>query len=122
MVMPRPTPPELRLRGFTSWQYGGLTTNLFVNYTDSYVDNRTITPTPISSYTTVDARVAYSFASKGFLSGVTLAANVQNALNEDPPETVVLTPVGAPTFDLGFDPTNANPLGRFFAIEFTKTW
>jgi hypothetical protein len=24
--------------------------------------------------------------------------------------------------DLGFDSTNANPLGRFIALEITKTW
>lgn len=117
-------PPNLRMRAMASWQRGGWTANAFVNYTDSYTDNRTMTPVSIDSYTTLDARLAYSFsdAAGGLLSGVTVGASILNLLDEDPPRTAVLTPPGSPGFDLGFDPTNANPLGRFIALEFTKTW
>lgn len=114
-------PPDWRARGFASYQLGGWTTNLFVNHTDSYDDTRRVVPVAIDSYTTLDARVAYSFSerfSTGLLSGLTLAASVQNLLDEDPPSTAVVSPLG----DLGFDPTNANPLGRFIALEITKTW
>lgn len=119
-------PPNLRMRAMASWQRGGWSANAFVNYTDSYTDNRVVAPVSVDAYTTVDARVAYSFSnrfSSGFLSGVTVGASVLNLLDEDPPGTAVLVPSpGAPSFDLGFDPTNANPLGRFIALEFTKTW
>lgn len=118
-------PPNLRMRAMASWQRGGWSANAFVNYTDSYTDNRFIAPVSVDAYTTVDARLAYSFPSgsgNGFLSGVTVGASVLNLLDEDPPSTQVITPVGAPSFDLGFDATNANPLGRFIALEFTKTW
>ena len=114
-------PADLRMRSYASWQLKGWTTNLAVNYTGSYEDNRPIRPVPISSYTTVDARLAYSFAdrfSSGFLSGFTVAASVQNLLDEDPPRTAVVDAVS----DLGFDPTNANALGRLVSLEFTKTW
>lgn len=121
-------PPDWRARAYMSWQVGGWTTNLFVNHTDSYVDNRTATPTPIDSYTTVDARLAYSFTQRfptGFLSGVTVGASVLNLADEDPPRTAVVTPIGGSPgtgFDPGFDTTNASPLGRFIALELTKQW
>jgi hypothetical protein len=35
--------------------------------------------------------------------------------------TVTGTPA-TPSFDAGFDPTNANPFGRFIALEFVKSW
>ncbi|HEY0941589.1 MAG TPA: TonB-dependent receptor [Steroidobacter sp.] len=118
-------PPNLRMRAMASWQRGSWSANAFVNYTDSYTDNRLTVPVSIDAFTTVDARVAYSFSnqfSSGFLSGVTVGLSVLNLLDEDPPSTVVQSPPIAPSFDLGFDPTNASPLGRFFALEFTKTW
>lgn len=119
-------PPNLRMRAMASWQRGGWSANAFVNYTDSYTDNRfTTTPVSVDAYTTVDARVAYSFSnrfSSGFLSGVTVGASVLNLSDEDPPSTQVVSAPGAPSFDLGFDAANASPLGRFIALEFTKTW
>jgi iron complex outermembrane receptor protein len=113
-------PPDWRARGYASWQLGGWNANLFVNHTDSYVDNRRVVTVPVDSYTTVDLRLGYSFSERsgGLLSGLSIAASVQNVADEDPPSTAVVNPVG----DLGFDPTNANPLGRFIALEITKTW
>lgn len=114
-------PPDWRVRGSLGWQRGGLSTNLFVSHTDSYVDNRTGVDQPISAYATVDARVAYAFGPRnasGALSGLTVSISAQNLLDEDPPRTAVLTQFT----DLGFDPTNANPLGRFVAVEIQKVW
>jgi outer membrane receptor protein involved in Fe transport len=114
-------PPDWRARGYVSWQLGGWSANLFVNHTDSYVDNRRAVTVPVDSYTTVDARLGYSFSnrfSSGLLSGLSIAASVQNLADEDPPSTVIVNAAS----DLGFDTTNANPLGRFIALEITKTW
>lgn len=114
-------PPKWRARGSMGWRLHGWAANLFVNHTDSYTDNRPPARTPVSSYTTVDARLAYDFSSRfasGVLSGLTIAASVQNLLDEDPPSTRVILN----SADMGFDPTNANPLGRFIGIEMTKSW
>jgi outer membrane receptor protein involved in Fe transport len=115
-------PPHWRARGSAGWQIGGWATNLFVNQTDSYTDKRVVTaPREISSYTTVDLRIAYDFSANfkdGVFSGLTLAAGALNLLDKDPPRTAVI----APTTDLGFDPANASPLGRLISIELTKTW
>ncbi|HEY0683715.1 MAG TPA: TonB-dependent receptor [Steroidobacter sp.] len=119
-------PPSYRARGFVTWQRHGFAANMFVNHVDSYVDNRITTPpanSKIDSLTTLDLRLAYDFSnnfSSGFLSGFNVALSAQNVLDEDPP-SVFVTPTSA-TFDLGFDPVNADPLGRLIALEFTKTW
>ena len=114
-------PTQLRVRGSTGWRHEGWAANLFVDYKDSYKDNRGATPISISSYTTVDARVAYDFTShysSGLLSGLTIAASALNVLDEDPPRTALRTDGR----DSGFDPTNANPLGRLIALEISKSW
>lgn len=115
------TPADLRARASMVWQREGWATSLFVNYTDSYTDDRAATPVPVSSHATVDARLAYDFSGRfgsGFLSGVTVAASAQNLLDRDPPRTAVLNEIR----DMGFDPTNANPMGRFIAVEISKSW
>jgi iron complex outermembrane recepter protein len=114
-------PPHWRLRGSSGWQRGGWAASLWVNHTDAYTDNRSPVTVPVDAYTTVDVRMAYDFTnrfSSGLLSGLTVAMNVQNLLDEDPPHTVLRID----RRDSGFDPTNANPLGRFVALEISKSW
>ncbi len=114
-------PPHWRARGFLGWSRQGWSTNLFVNHTDSYVDNRQLVPASVDSYTTLDVRIAYDFSAQfnsGALNGLVIALSAQNALDEDPPSTVVL-PNG---FDPGYDGTNADPLGRLIGLEITKAW
>jgi iron complex outermembrane receptor protein len=117
-------PPNWRARAMVGWQREGFSTNLFVNHTDSYTDNR-ITTAPqfrsVDAYTTVDLRVAYDFSNRfksGLLAGFAVGLSAQNALDEDPPATAI----SASGFDVGYDPANASPIGRLIAIEFTKTW
>lgn len=114
-------PPNWRARGFVGWQLQGWAANLFVNHTDSYVDNRSLIRPAVDSFTTVDTRVSYDFSnhfSSGVLSGLSIAVSAQNVLDEDPPRTAT-TPG---SFDPGFDATNASPLGRFISLEVTKAW
>ena len=112
-------PPALRMRGSFGWQRGGWQANLFANYTDSYDDNRFIPSRSIRSNATFDTRVAYRWEQgAGFLSGMTLAASVQNLFDRDPPPTAALVRLS----DIGFDPMNASALGRLISIEFTKSW
>jgi iron complex outermembrane receptor protein len=119
-------PPNWRARALVGWQWQGWATNLFVNHTDSYVDNRRLVRADVDAYTTVDLRFAYDFSSRfssGVLSGFTVALSAQNVLDEDPPSVAVISgSAAAPSFDAGFDATNADPLGRFIGLEFTKTW
>jgi hypothetical protein len=114
-------PPHWRLRGSSGWSRQGWAANLFVNYVSSYRDNRLVPSPSISSYTTVDVRGAYDFgehAKSGALSGLTIAVSAQNVLDHDPPPTAIVSALT----DMGFDPTNANPMGRLIAIELVKAW
>lgn len=116
-------PPSWRARALIGWQWSGFATNLFVNHTDSYVDNRQTIRTDVDSWTTVDVRFAYDFSathSSGLLSGFTVALSGQNVADEDPPATAIVG--GALSNDTGYDGSNANPLGRFISLEFTKAW
>lgn len=111
-------PPELRMRGSAGWRRAGWSANAFLNYSDSYTDNRTIPSVTIGSWTTVDLSLAYRFQqARGALSGVTVALSATNVFDRDPRATRVLGP-----FDIGFDPANASPLGRLVAFEITKRW
>lgn len=112
-------PPDFRIRGSLGWQRGGWNGNIFVNHTDSYEDNRFPEPRHIASYTTVDMRLAYAFGTTNrSLSGLTVALAMQNAFDRDPPHTSAIFP----DTDLGFDPTNANPMGRLLSVELVKSW
>ena len=115
-------PPDYRLRGAFQWVHGGWSSNLFINHAASYVDNRVAAaPVAVASYTTVDARLAYDFSShfsSGFLAGAVLSLSAQNLLDRRPPAVQVISP----DRDLGFDPTNADPLGRLVALELVKSW
>jgi len=114
-------PPQVRLRGNAGWHYQPWAATLFVNHTGAYTDNRTLTPVEVSSYTTVDARLAYNIGERvksGFWSGVTLAFSAQNLLDEDPPQTAIVLAIR----DMGFDPTNSNPMGRLVGLQLSKVW
>ncbi len=74
----------------------------------------------VASWSTIDARVALSLADairSSAAKGLSVSISVQNLLDRDPPGVAV----NAFT-SLGYDPTNANPLDRFVALELKKVW
>jgi outer membrane receptor protein involved in Fe transport len=115
-------PPHWRARGSVGWVHDGWGANLFVNYTDSYEDIRVpASHKSVDSYTTVDARLAYDFSvpgRDGLRSGLSISLSAQNLFDQDPPQLALLSP----GLEVGFDPTNANPMGRLLAIEINKVW
>jgi outer membrane receptor protein involved in Fe transport len=112
-------PTDMRGRGRIIWSKGGFSTALFVNYVDGYTNKTTPTPERVKSWTTFDLNLSYDFRQdSGLLSGLRVALNATNILDADPPRVNYF--VGSFTF--GFDGENANPLGRFVALQVTKTW
>ncbi len=111
-------PTDLRLRGRAIVGRGPLTTGLYLNFTNAYVDTN-ITPNGhVSSWTTADAIVSYEFGSTGApFSGVSVALSVINLTDRDPP--FVSNPFGYP---ITFDGVNANALGRYFSLRLQKRW
>lgn len=114
-------PIDLRLRGGLSWSTDRLGTSLFVNYADSYRDDRQSPDVPISSFTTIDWTVSYDLgraSSRTLLRGVRLLFGAINILDEDPP----FVDGPDPQFIVNFDSQNASPFGRMLSLQLTKDW
>jgi len=116
-------PVSRRIRGNLGLRRGPVNANLFVNYVGGYTNTAPITVNgvrrpveEIDSWTTLDANVSW-FApedSMAWVRGVRVSLSVQNLTDEDP--NVVLTGTNA------FDTQQANPYGRIWSFEVTKSF
>ena len=125
-------PVDLRLRsGVTISRGDGFSGGLFVNYTDDYTDDQFDVDgmgvpfrrdLSVSSWTTVDVSLNYDTGDRigGLMNDTTFSLSVLNLLDEDPP--FVDDASAAEERQLGFDPENADPLGRFISLQVTKRW
>jgi iron complex outermembrane recepter protein len=113
-------PVDLKLRARTLLTHGDWNFAMFVNYVDSYTDRRVFvpgTPYPISSWTTVDTTIGYTFGpNRGPLSGLSATLGVLNLTDEDPPL------VRNRFYGTDFDGANANALGRFLSMQIAMRW
>jgi iron complex outermembrane recepter protein len=114
-------PMDLRLRGSLGWSRTIFSSTLSASYADSY-ENNLLTPTGrVSSWTTVDWQLALRSpegSNASFLSNVSASLSVLNLFDRDPPQVLNPNPSG----NFGYDATNASPLGRLFAVAFSKRW
>lgn len=113
-------PVNLRARLRAVAQVGPFGTAAFLNYTNAYVDNRTGTPVPVSSWTTLDLTGSYAVRSSATaLRGLVISLSAINVANRAPPHITG----NADTPDIiNYDGANANPLGRFISLQVTKQW
>ncbi len=106
---------------------GGFTTTAYLNYVNSREYPRSqLAPavpdsyTKIGSYTTVDLTISYAFEEDdSILGGVRLTATAQNLFDADPPEVVNF---GTGEQPIRFDPSYSSSLGRFIALQISKTF
>lgn len=115
-------PLNLRLRGQLGWNRGGWSANLFINHADDYRDTRGGRSLPISSFTTLDAAIAYDTGENGsprLLRSTRIALAADNLFNAAPPH---LLPDPGSAAGLGYDPVNASGRGRFLSIQVRKIW
>lgn len=110
-------PIDLRLRAGLNWTRGNVGVTAHVNYLDSYTDTVSQPNRRIGSWTTLDTQLSYQFddTNQRLLGGSSIALSVQNAFDEDPP--FVNNPAG-----IGYDPQNADLLGRIVSLQFRKNW
>ena len=103
-------PVDWRARAWLSWTRGEFGATGAVNYVDN---SRSHQGKRIDAWATADLQVTWS---PSRWDGLTLAVSAQNLLDTDPPfyETENGT--------VGYDPANAEPLGRFLAVQLTKRW
>lgn len=104
-------PPKLRARGNFSWTHQDLATAVNINYSDSYTDTTGLVDNKVRAYTTIDVVARYLF-----LNGFSIAVNVLNAFDEQPPY------IQSSGRGSHYDPGNASPLGRMVTLQFGRRW
>lgn len=114
-------PIGLRLRADVGLVSGPVSATAAANYVDSY--KVAAEPAiPIDSWLTFDLNLALSLdqlsASKS-LEGVRVGLNILNVFDRNPPSVTYSTNFLSP---IGYDPTNANPIGRFVSIDIRKSF
>jgi iron complex outermembrane recepter protein len=114
-------PVGLRGRAGLAWDQSNWSAATFVNYVNSYKDNRVggTPPIPINSWTTVDFHLGYSFADPWSVVGegrTTVALNVSNLFYRHPPFVI------ANGFGYNYDATNSSAIGRVISLDFAKRW
>jgi len=109
-------PVDLKVRGGLAVSHRQVAGGLFVNYVDSYRDPANRADPHVNAWTTVDLNLRYDFSgAAGTGHGTSLAFNVQNLFDRNPPFIVN-------SINTGFDPTNATALGRFLSMTLTHRW
>ncbi|WP_340645934.1 TonB-dependent receptor [Phenylobacterium sp.] len=106
-------PARLRARASGGWRNGAYGATLSVNYLS---DEKAANGTAIESWTTADLQLRWSpQVTSGPLAGLTALASVQNIFDTDPP--FYDAPQG-----IGYDPANADAMGRVISLQLTKRW
>jgi outer membrane receptor protein involved in Fe transport len=104
-------PADLRARVSATWIHGAFSVTPAVNHVgDAHAD----TGRRVAPWTTVDLQGRW----QGKLlaaDGLAITLNIQNLFDKDPP--FYDNPLG-----IGYDPTNADPLGRMVTLQLTKAW
>ncbi len=103
-------PVDLRARLGATWRTGRFNASAFANYTDAFDDNLSSPQRRVESWTTIDLNLGWRFSPPDSERGAELSLSIINAFDEDPP--FVNNAAG-----VGYDPSNADPLGRFVALE-----
>jgi outer membrane receptor protein involved in Fe transport len=114
-------PIDFRARTGAFWSDDHVTVGGFINYSDSYDDPGDGLYTAggkLRSWTTVDLQAGYDFGKgrQNLLGGSRVALSINNLFDTDPPH------LHATPLQLGYDPENASPRGRFVALSLSKQW
>ncbi|WP_260599004.1 TonB-dependent receptor plug domain-containing protein [Sphingomonas endolithica] len=110
-------PPRFRSRSSVGYDNGDNSAILFWNFTNKYKNDRIAPIQKVDSYSTFDLHLAHRF-DQGLTaaSKLTLALDVSNAFNVDPPFVNIPQ---SPNGGGGFDPTVSNPIGRIVSLSAT---
>lgn len=109
-------PTRYRLQGRASWARDGWRAGVYVNYIPSYTNDLVRPADKVSDWMTVDGQVAYDFdVDQGVWRNVSVALDFQNLFDKDPP--FVDNPAG-----FGYDPQQANAMGRVLSLQLSKRW
>lgn len=105
-------PVRLRSRITADWTRDRLTAGIAFNYIASYRDPLGV---HVGDQPTFDLQARLAPAQSGVFEGVAVTFNIRNVFDRAPP-------FYNNTFGVGYDPTNADPVGRFASIQLVKAW
>lgn len=89
----------------------------FLNYVNHYRDMTTGVPVPVASWTTLDITGSYRlFAGSPRWGKTRIYISCVNCLNRNPPAVRLISDY------LGYDPANANAMGRFLSASVSVRW
>lgn len=108
-------PVDFRARGALGWKpHSNISINIFANYTNNYKNNLSLPYRNIHSNFTMDFSMSWQTgrdASINWLRNVSFTLSALNIFDDDPPFVDVKG---------GYDPDNADPLGRFLSLTIKK--
>jgi outer membrane receptor protein involved in Fe transport len=108
-------PPELRARVTGSWDRPTVGATLTANYLDGYLDDLSRPARPVPAWLTFDLQLRIRPEWAKFLGDSAFSLSIQNLLGSDPP-FVNRAPGQA------YDAANADPIGRFVALQMITRW
>ena len=107
---------DLRLRANMGWSRGSWGAYHYVNYIDSYKDPATTPVESIKAWTTADVTLRWNAsASAATVRGLSAALSIRNLFDRDPPEYRGFSTIG-------YDPINADALGRNVSLRVVHLW
>ncbi len=117
-------PTSLKFSTHAGISRGGFSGQVNVHYVDRYANVNVTPEESVSSWTTVDLNLSYAFeGSASILRNTALSLNINNLFDRRPPFVGVGSdgPTGTGLrSSVGYDPTNANPIGRFVTAGLIK--
>ena len=113
-------PLQLRLAGHVSWSLGRWTVRATVNYAGRYRDPGVVPARTVNAWTTGDVNIGYKVDGRqGWLANTQINFGVINLLDQRPP---FVNQYDMQSGTLGYDPANANVLGRQVSVQVVKSW
>jgi outer membrane receptor protein involved in Fe transport len=106
-------PVDLRGRLTAAWRRGRFDALVGLNYVNRY--RNAVTGARINSWTTFDARIAWTTPKERWIGDATIALVAQNLFDRDPP-------FHDSTAGVGYDAANSDATGRFVSLQITKRW
>lgn len=111
-------PPHVHGRSGLVWQYGPITSSLYLNYIGHLRDVRSNPAARVAGMTTADLTLSYrAKASPGPLHGLSAQLGVANLSNAKP--SLIAT---TQLYESPYDSTNFLPLGRVISFGISKKW
>jgi outer membrane receptor protein involved in Fe transport len=113
-------PPRVRLAWNLSWWHRGWTIQGTLNHTGSYRDPVSAPAREVDAWSTVDLNVGYRVdGGSGWLANSQVNLGINNAFDQRPP---FVNQFDLASGTLGYDPANANVLGRQISLQLVKRW